>query len=79
MDTDELQHELENVRKERDSLRTALIELRVASLEQLTKDHEKRLRPLEDGQVKANTIYALFVGNGLLSIIALAEIFLRKP
>ena len=72
---EQLETELEEVRAERNKYHAQLTDFRLNSLEKTTEDHEKRLRPLEDGQVKANTIYALFAGNSLLSIIALVKIF----
>lgn len=71
----ELESQLAAVTAERDKYHTALVDLRLTALEEGHADHEKRLRPVEAGQVKANTIYALFAGNGLLSLIALFKIF----
>lgn len=74
--TDEdLRNELKEVTAERDLYHTALIDLRLKNIEEKQNDHENRIRPLEEGQVKANVIYSLFIGNGLLSIIALLKVF----
>ena len=74
-DTETLQQKLEDAITERDRLRAALVEARLVVIEAQVTDHHKRLVPLEVGQIKAQTIYALFAGNGLLSIIALVKIF----
>ena len=73
---EELQERLREVTQERNKYHAELVDMRLTRIEARQEDHEKRIRPLEDGQVKANTIYALFVGNGLLSIIALLKVFL---
>lgn len=71
----ELKHQLAEITTERDKLHAELVDARLKSLEDTRIDHENRIRPLEAGQIKANTIYALFAGNGLLSIVALVKIF----
>ena len=71
----ELEAQLASVTTERNKYHAALVDLRLTTAEEVLKDHEKRLRPLEESQVKANTIYALFAGNGILSLIALFKIF----
>lgn len=72
---EELENELNEVKAERNRYHAALVDLRLTSIENRQTDHENRIRPLEEGQVKANTIYTLFAGNSLLSIIALVKIF----
>jgi len=74
-DLENLRHKLEITTSERDEYHSALIDQRLANIELAVKDHELRIRPLEDGQIKSNTIYALFAGNGLLSVIALFKLF----
>ena len=72
----DLEGQLTAVTAERNRYHAELVDIRLKNLEDILKDHERRIRPLEDGQVKANTIYALFAGNGILSLIALFKIFL---
>jgi hypothetical protein len=72
---EELENELAEVKLERNKYHAALVDLRLCHIEATQTDHEKRIRPLEEGQVKANVIYSLFAGNSLLSIIALVKIF----
>jgi uncharacterized coiled-coil DUF342 family protein len=72
---EQLAAELEEVRAERNKYHAQLTDFRLSALEKRTDDHETRIKPLEVGQVKANTIYTLFAGNSLLSIIALIKIF----
>lgn len=72
---EELEEELAQTRAERNRYHAQLTDFRLQALETTTKDHETRIRPLEDGQIKANVIYSLFAGNSLLSIIALVKIF----
>ena len=74
-EADELRRQLAEVTTERNKLHAELVDARLKSLEDTREDHEKRIRPLEAGQIKAQTIYALFAGNGFLSIIALFKIF----
>jgi len=72
---EDLEKELEQVKAERNKYHAELTDLKLAQLSKDIADHEARIRPLEAGQVKANTIYTLFAGNSLLSIIALVKIF----
>lgn len=74
---EETKEKLKEVIAERNKYHAALTDLRLEIMEADIKDHEARIRPLEDGQIKANTIYALFAGNGLLSAIALFKIFVH--
>lgn len=74
-ETAELRHQLAEVTAERNKYHAQLVDERLGHLERNLLDHEERIRPLETGQIKANTIYTLFAGNGLLSIIALIKIF----
>jgi predicted Zn-dependent protease len=73
----ELRDQLKAVTAERNQYHAALVDLRLKNVEEKQADHECRLRPLEEGQVKANVIYSLFVGNGLLSIFALVKVFMK--
>jgi hypothetical protein len=73
--SDDLQHKLEEAIAERDRYHAELIDMRLRAIEKVQSEHEKRIRPLEDGQIKAAAIYSLFAGNSLLSIIALVKIF----
>lgn len=75
-ETEELREKLKVVTAERNKYHSELTDLKIHQLRIDVDDHEVRIRPLESGQVKANTIYALFAGNGLLSLIALFKIFL---
>ncbi len=70
-----LREELKAVIAERNKYHAAYTDLRLKNIETIQADHECRIRPLEEGQVKANVIYSLFIGNGLLSIIALFKVF----
>lgn len=72
---EELKIKLATVTKERNLYHDQLVDIRLNDLEKITVDHEARIRILQDGQVKSNTIYALFAGNGLLSIIAIFKLF----
>jgi len=71
----QLREELKAVTAERNKYHAELTDLRLKALEERAEDHEARIRPLESGLVKANTIYALIFGNGILSLIALYKIF----
>jgi len=71
----EAKAEAARYKKERDDLHNENIELKLSMLRTDVDDHEKRIRPLEAGQVKSNTIYALFAGNGILTIVALLKVF----
>ncbi len=72
----DLEAQVATVTAERNKYHAALVDLRLDTLEKGHADHENRLRPVEAGQVKANTIYALIAGNGMLSAIALFKIFM---
>jgi len=72
----DLEAQVTAVTAERNRYHAELVDLRLDALEKGHADHENRLRPVEAGQVKANTIYALFAGNGMLSLIALFKIFM---
>lgn len=78
----QLQEQLKIITAERNKYHAELTDLRIKQIETdvqdlKTADQEinKRIRPLEDGLIKANTIYALFAGNGLLSFIAIIKVF----
>lgn len=76
MDTQyDLKTQLESITAERNHLHAELTDLKLQQLRQDVDDHERRIRPLEAGQIKANIIYGLFGGNTLLSFIALVKIF----
>jgi hypothetical protein len=75
LDETELKEQLKTITAERNQYHAALVDLRLKNVEDKQTDHENRIRPLEEGQVKANVIYSLFVGNGLLSIVALIKVF----
>ena len=72
----DLEAQVTAVTAERNKYHAALVDLRLDALEKGHADHENRLRPVEAGQVKANTIYALIAGNGILSAVALFKIFM---
>lgn len=73
----DLETQIAAVTAERNRYHAELVDLRLTNLEKGHADHEERLRPVEAGQIKANTIYALFAGNGILSLIALFKIFVN--
>lgn len=70
-----LRDQLKILIAERDDLLSSLTDQRLTTLEVRIVDHEQRIRPLEAGQVKSQTIYSLFLGNGLLSVIVLFKLF----
>lgn len=75
-EVEQLKEELKDARGERDKYHNALVDLRLVNIELAIVDFKLRLRPLEDGLIKSNTIYTLFAGNGILSIIVLIKLFL---
>lgn len=86
----ELREKLKAMTAERDQYYQAYNDLRLSNLEgdiidlknenaQLKASDAKiieLIRPIQDAQIKANTIYTLFSVNGLLSLIALFKIFI---
>ena len=80
--TDELTEQLEAIRKERDQLKTDLMQSRLDAVRQQIathhlqlEDHEDRLRSAETIGTKFNLLMTMFFGNGLLSAIALFKLF----
>lgn len=53
-----------------------IYELQIKNLEDDTKDHERRIRLLEETATKFNFLLFLTFGNGILSIIALLKLFI---
>lgn len=74
-DVDELREQLKEVTIERNRYHAELVDLRLNSLETKHSDHEKRLRDVESIGTRFNTIYAMFFGNSLMSVIALIKLF----
>ena len=70
-----LEEELDATRAERNKYHAALTDRRLDSLEKRDEDKEKRIRSLEDIGTRFNTVYYLFAGNGLMSIIILFKLF----
>ena len=70
-----LREQLKIVTAERNSYHAALTDLRLQKIEESQKDHEERIRDAETIGTRFNTIYAMFFGNALLSIIALFRLF----
>jgi hypothetical protein len=75
---DVLREELKAVTQERNTLHAQLTDLRLLKIEGTQKDHEERIRGLETIGTRFNTLYALFIGNGLLSVITLLKVFTEK-
>ena len=71
----ELKERLKNVTAERNKYHAELTDLRLKSLEEGRDDHEGRLRAVETIGTRFNTLYAMFAGNSLMSIIALVKLF----
>lgn len=79
----DLREKLKAMTAERDQYYQAYNDLRLSNMEgdiiELKKGHVElinTIRPIQDAQIKANTIYTLFSVNGLLSLIALFKIFI---
>lgn len=76
----QLKEKLSTVTAERNQLHAALTDTRLTALENNDKDKEVRIRVLEGIGTRFNTIYALFAGNGLMSVIILVKLFAEaKP
>lgn len=71
----ELYEQLQRVTRERDAYLISLTDLRLKNLEDVNEDHEIRLRNVETIGTRFNTLYAMFAGNGLMSIIILVKLF----
>lgn len=54
-----------------DELETKVIDLQLDALKAASKDHETRIRQLEETATKVNTLLALVLGGGILSAINL--------
>lgn len=74
-ETDELREQLRAVTRERNEYHAQLTDLRLHTLEANHLDHEDRIRSVEGVAIKFNTLYAMFAGNGLMSIIILFKLF----
>jgi hypothetical protein len=71
----ELRAQLQAVTTERNKYHAELTDLRLKNIEEVQLDHEARLRSVETIGTRFNTLYAMFAGNGILSIIALVKLF----
>ena len=69
----QLRHELETMRAERNSLHAQLTDSRLASLEKSRDTHETRIRIVEDVATKFNFLMSLSIGGGALSAIVLLK------
>lgn len=58
-------------------LENKVIDLQLTQLQSSTKDHETRIRQLEETATKVNTLLALVLGGGLLSAINLIVLLMR--
>lgn len=58
-------------------LENKVIDLQLIQLQSATKDHETRIRQLEETATKVNTLLALVLGGGLLSAINLVVLLMR--
>lgn len=74
-EAEELREQLKNITAERNKYHAELTDLRLKKIEDMQIDHEDRLRGLETIGTRFNTIYALFAGNALLSIVTLVRMF----
>lgn len=74
-EAEELREQLKNITAERNKYHAELTDLRLKKIENMQIDHEDRLRGLETIGTRFNTIYALFAGNALLSIVTLVRMF----
>jgi len=63
--------------KRLDELESKVIDLQLLSLQTASKDHETRIRALEETATKVNTLMALVFGGGLLSAINLIVLLLN--
>lgn len=63
--------------KRLDELESKVIDLQLESLKSASKDHETRIRQLEETATKVNTLLALVLGGGLLSAINLIVLLMR--
>lgn len=70
-----LQETVAHLTAERNQLHASLTDHRLHALEKMGEDHETRLRIAEAIGTRFNTIYALFAGNGLMSVIILVKLF----
>ena len=69
----DLETELVETRLERNKLHAALVDQRLTVLEVNDKDHEKRIRLVEEVATKFNFLMALSIGGGALSAIVLVR------
>lgn len=69
----ELEEELNATRSERNKLHAELVDRRLATLETLNGDHEKRIRAVEEVATKFNFLMSLSIGGGALSAIAIVR------
>ena len=70
----------------RDSLERQIMELKIEQLRAESKhlhdhvtDHDTRVRSLETIGTRFTTLYAMFAGNGLMSVIILIKLFADAP
>jgi peptidoglycan hydrolase CwlO-like protein len=74
-EAEELRDQLKAVTAERNKYHAELTDLRLKKIEDRQTDHEDRIRSMETIGTRFNTIYAMFAGNSLMSIIALIKLF----
>lgn len=83
---DELQLEIEELKKERDAYKSQRdqlhrdnIDLRIRALEERGDDHETRIRAVEQTASRSNVLYALSTGGGALGVIVLIRALITTP
>jgi phosphomevalonate kinase len=72
---EQLEHELEETRAERNRYHSQLTDLMLSSLRNDVNDHESRIRSLETVATRSNVLFALATGGGLISIVTLIRTF----
>lgn len=65
--------EITELRAELAATRARMNDLRIATLETISSDHEKRIRMVEEVATKFNFLMALSIGGGTLSAIVLVR------
>jgi hypothetical protein len=75
--TEQLNHSFDLIKAEIASIKsdtshiTDKFEIRLCRLEEITKDHEQRLRSLQDSSTHFKVLASLATGGGFLSVISL--------
>lgn len=58
-----------------EGLQRQILEIHIENLKAQGADHENRIRDVETIGTRFNTLYAMFAGNGLMSVVILIKLF----